>query len=147
MVKTPPSNAGHKGSVPGWDTKVPHASGCSQKFLEKRESDECCHGFEGSSQDRELCLGFDKTEFADDLDRSSSNSRRDKNIKPNGEWASLVTEMVKNLPEVQETWVGKIPWRRACQSTPVFLPGVSHGQRNWWAAVHGVAKSWTQLNN
>ena len=25
--------------------------------------------------------------------------------------------------------VGKIPWRRAWQSTPVFLPGESHGQR------------------
>ena len=28
-------------------------------------------------------------------------------------------------------WVGKIPWRRAWQSTPVFLPGESHGQRSW----------------
>ena len=26
--------------------------------------------------------------------------------------------------------VGKIPWRRAWQPTPVFLPGESHGQRN-----------------
>ena len=26
-------------------------------------------------------------------------------------------------------WVGKIPWRRALQSTQVFLPGESHGQR------------------
>ena len=27
-------------------------------------------------------------------------------------------------------WVGKIPWRRAWQPTPVFLPGETHGQRN-----------------
>ena len=27
-------------------------------------------------------------------------------------------------------WVGKIPWRRAWQPTPVFLPGESHGQRS-----------------
>ena len=27
-------------------------------------------------------------------------------------------------------WVGKIPWRRAWQPTPVFLPGKSHGQRS-----------------
>ena len=27
-------------------------------------------------------------------------------------------------------WVKKIPWRRKWQSTPVFLPGKSHGQRN-----------------
>ena len=26
--------------------------------------------------------------------------------------------------------VGKIPWRRKWQPTPVFLPGESHGQRN-----------------
>ena len=26
-------------------------------------------------------------------------------------------------------WVGKIPWRRAWQPTPVFLPGESQGQR------------------
>ena len=28
-----------------------------------------------------------------------------------------------------DPWVGKIPWRRAWQPTPVFLPGESHGQR------------------
>ena len=27
-------------------------------------------------------------------------------------------------------WVGKIPWRRKWQPTPVFLPGKSHGRRN-----------------
>ena len=29
-----------------------------------------------------------------------------------------------------DPWVGKIPWRRARQPTPVFLPGESHGQRS-----------------
>ena len=28
------------------------------------------------------------------------------------------------------SWVGKIPWRRAWQPTLVFLPGESHGQRS-----------------
>ena len=28
------------------------------------------------------------------------------------------------------SWVRKIPWRRAWQPTPGFLPGESHGQRN-----------------
>ena len=27
-------------------------------------------------------------------------------------------------------WVGKIPWRRKWQPTPVFLSGESHGQRS-----------------
>ena len=29
-----------------------------------------------------------------------------------------------------DSWVGKIPWRRAREPTPVFLPGESHGQRS-----------------
>ena len=42
---------------------------------------------------------------------------------------SLVAQLVNNLPAVQEIgfdfWVGKIPWRRKWQPTPVFLPGES----------------------
>ena len=29
-----------------------------------------------------------------------------------------------------DSWVGKIPWRRKWQPTPVFLPGKSHRQRS-----------------
>ena len=29
-----------------------------------------------------------------------------------------------------DPWVGKIPWRRAWQPSPVFLPGESRGQRS-----------------
>ena len=47
---------------------------------------------------------------------------------------SLVALMGKNLPAMRETWVqsqvGKIPWRRAWQPTPLFLSGDSHGQRS-----------------
>ena len=28
------------------------------------------------------------------------------------------------------SWVGKMPWRKAWQPTPVFLPGESHAQRS-----------------
>ena len=38
--------------------------------------------------------------------------------------ASLVGQMVKNPPGFGP-WVGKIPWRRAGQPTPGFLPGES----------------------
>ena len=45
-------------------------------------------------------------------------------------------------------WVGKIPWRRKWQSTLVFMPGKSHGQRTLVGyTVHGVAKSWTRFSN
>ena len=40
---------------------------------------------------------------------------------------------------------GKIPWRRASQPTPEFLPGESHAQGSLAATVHGVAKSQTRL--
>ena len=46
-----------------------------------------------------------------------------------------------------DPWLGKIPWRRKWQPTPLFLPGKSHGQRAWQATVHGVTKSWTQLSD
>ena len=37
-------------------------------------------------------------------------------------------------------------WRRKWQPTPVFLPGESQGRRGaWWAAIYGVAQSWTWL--
>ena len=29
-----------------------------------------------------------------------------------------------------DPWVRKIPWRRAWQPTPLFLPGEFHGERN-----------------
>ena len=29
-----------------------------------------------------------------------------------------------------DPWVGKIPWRRVWQPTPVFVPGESHGQKS-----------------
>ena len=45
--------------------------------------------------------------------------------------------MVKNLSANTgnrrhrfDPWVRKIPWRRAWQSAPVFLPGESHGHRS-----------------
>ena len=49
-------------------------------------------------------------------------------------WASLVAQTVKCLPTCGMSgfnpWVGKIPWRRKWQPTPVFLPGKSHGRRS-----------------
>ena len=61
-----------------------------------------------------------------------------------------MTQMVKkekNLPAMQETWfdpsVGKVPWRREWQPTPVFLPGKSPWteQPGWLQSMGSVAKS------
>ena len=51
-------------------------------------------------------------------------------------WASLVAQLVKNPPAIQETWVrpwvGKFPWRMDRLHTPVFLcfPGSSAGKES-----------------
>ena len=44
-----------------------------------------------------------------------------------------------------DPWVGKIPWKRAWQPTPVFLLGESHGQRSLAGYIHRVAQSRTWL--
>ena len=51
-------------------------------------------------------------------------------------WASLVAQLVKNLPAMQETWVQSLgredPWRRERLPTPVFRPGEFHGLYSPW---------------
>ena len=50
-------------------------------------------------------------------------------------WASQLALVVKNpaakAGDIErpgfDPWVGKIPWRREWQPTPVFLPGEPHG--------------------
>ena len=41
-----------------------------------------------------------------------------------------------------DPWIGKIPWRRAWQPTPVFLEN-SMDRGAWEASVHRVTKSCT----
>ena len=75
--------------------------------------------------------------------------------------ASQLTIVVKNPPanagDLRDA--GLIPgWEDPLEKemtiTPVFLPGEAHGGEEpmkdrgaWWAAVHGVTKSRTQLCN
>ena len=39
-----------------------------------------------------------------------------------------------------DPWVGKIPWRRKWQPSPVFKPGESHGQRRLAYTVHELQR-------
>ena len=45
-----------------------------------------------------------------------------------------------------DPWIGKNPWRRKWQPTPVFLPGKFHGQRSLAGYSPRFSKSWTQLS-
>ena len=52
--------------------------------------------------------------------------------------------IIRNLPVKQEMQARFLSWedplQKERQPTPAFLPGKSHGQRNWQATVYGVAK-------
>ena len=39
-----------------------------------------------------------------------------------------VDSLLSEPPCRFDPWIGKIPWRKAWQSTPIFLPEESHGQ-------------------
>ena len=60
-----------------------------------------------------------------------------------------MSQTVKNLPAMRETSVrsprvGDIPWRRASSILAWRIP-MDRGA--WWATVHGVTKSQTQLSD
>ena len=67
---------------------------------------------------------------------TTTEERKQFSLNPRLGWASLVAQLVKNLPAMQETWfdpwVRKILWRRERLYTPVFLgfPGGSGGKES-----------------
>ena len=61
-------------------------------------------------------------------------------------WASLVAQMVKNLPAMQNTWVRSLgledPLEKGMATHSSILAWIIPMDRGaWWAAVHGVAES------
>ena len=63
----------------------------------------------------------------------------------------MAAQMVKFPPAMQETqvrsWVGKIPWRREWLLIQYPCLENPKGRGVWWATVHGVTKSQTQLSD
>ena len=61
--------------------------------------------------------------------------------------ASLVVQLVKNSPEMQETWVQSLSWQdlleEGTQLTSDFLPGESHWQRSLVGYSPWGHKEWT----
>ena len=51
-------------------------------------------------------------------------------------WASLVAQLVKNLPAIQETWVRSLGWENPLERErlpmPVFWPREFHGLYRPW---------------
>ena len=61
-------------------------------------------------------------------------------------WASLVAQMVKNLPAMWETWVRSLGWedpleKGTATQFSILAWKILMDRGAWWATVHGVAKS------
>ena len=67
-------------------------------------------------------------------------------------WASLMAQMVKNPPAVQEIWVQSLGWEdllaegMATRSS-VLSWRILMDRGAWWVIIHGVAKSCTRLSD
>ena len=61
-----------------------------------------------------------------------------------------MTEMVKNLPAMWETWVQSLAWEDPLEEdlathSSVLVWRIPMDGEAWWATVHGVTKSRAQL--
>ena len=67
-------------------------------------------------------------------------------------WASLMTQTVKNLPVMQDSWVQSLNCEDPLEegmashsSIPALRNPMDRG--TWWAIVHGVTKNWTRMSD
>ena len=68
-------------------------------------------------------------------------------------WISLVAQMVKNLPTVQQTWVWSLGWKDPLEKGTATHSNIL-ARRIPWAeetgrlhTVHGITKNWTWLSD
>ena len=119
VVKNPPANAGDVGSIPG--LRRPHREGngnplqysCLENPMDRGAWWATVSGVAKSDMTEQLSLSLFKVLW-------------------HHFWASLEVQLVKNLPAMWETWVGKIPWRRERLPTPVFWPREFHRLCSPW---------------
>ena len=66
-------------------------------------------------------------------------------------WASLVAQMVRNPPAMQETWVQSLSWEDPLEEgmathSSILTWRIPMDRGAWWATIHEVTKSPTQLS-
>ena len=60
-------------------------------------------------------------------------------------WASLVAQMVKKLPEMQETWVRSLGWEDTLEEgiathSSILAWRIPRDRGAWWATVTGLQR-------
>ena len=73
-------------------------------------------------------------------------------ISPHLASASLVAQMIKNPPAIQEMWVGSLGredplGKEMALHSSILAWRIPWTRGAWWATVHGVAKSQTRRSN
>ena len=63
---------------------------------------------------------------------------------------SLIAQLVKNLPAMQETWVRSLGQedpleKEMATHSRILASRIPMDRGAWWAAVYGVAQTWTRL--
>ena len=66
--------------------------------------------------------------------------------------ASLLAQMVKNLPAMREIWLQSWGWEDPLEEgmathSSILAWRIPMDRGTWWATVHGVTKNRTQLSN
>ena len=62
-------------------------------------------------------------------------------------WASLVAQLVKNLPAMQETWVQSLGWEEPLEKGKATHSSILAWRIPWTVYPMGVTESQTQLSN
>ena len=62
-------------------------------------------------------------------------------------WASLVAQIVKNLPAMWETWVRSLGWEDPLEKGKATHSSILAWKNCMDCIVHGVAKGWTRLGD
>ena len=60
-------------------------------------------------------------------------------------WASLVAQLVENLPAIQESWAGSLGWEDPLEKAKAPHSSIVAWRIPWTS--HGVTKSQTQLGD
>ena len=66
--------------------------------------------------------------------------------------ASLIAQLVKNLPALRETWIQSLVWKDPLEEgmaihSSFFAWRIYLDRGAWWTIVHGVAESQKRLSN